>query len=366
MHLFRKILAVETSCDDTSVAIVGHDSRVFSCLLASQDEEHAKFGGIVPEIASRNHTFHLLPMIQKALAEAEMELSDIDGFAVTNRPGLIGSLLTGLVTVKALSLATGKPFIGVNHLEGHLLAPFLTDEDYAPPKGFDFPYIALAVSGGHTTLYFVEGFGQYRVLGRSLDDAAGEAFDKFAKKVGLGFPGGPRVDRLAKFGSPDRFHFPRAMLKEERDDMSFSGLKTAAARLFDEFLESDRQSVLHQAEAFISNSRAESGLLADLCASFQEALTDVLYARLTRAVLREGVSRVVLTGGVAANTRLRERVYNWTQARNISYATPPLRYCTDNAAMIGLAGVIRLNLGEKSTMSLGPFARAPLDHEKDL
>jgi N6-L-threonylcarbamoyladenine synthase len=362
--VFRKVLAVETSCDDTSIAVVEADGRVAACLMAGQDLHHARFGGIVPEIASRNHTHHLLPLIEETLARAGVTLAEIDGIAVTSRPGLIGALLTGLVTAKTLSLTTGKPFIGINHLEGHLIAPFLHDDEYAPPAGFDFPYVALAVSGGHTTLYRVDGFGKYKVLGRTLDDAAGEAFDKFAKRAGLGFPGGVRVDRLAKVGRRDRFMFPRAMIKDERDDMSFSGLKTAAARMIEELMPDDRECVAQEAKAFLESGSkdAKPGLLADLCAGFQEAVVDVLSSRLMRAATREGVSRIVLTGGVAANSRLRERVQEWGEG----VAIPPLRYCTDNAAMIGYAGIIRLNAGQRSEQTLGPEPKAPLDQEVSL
>lgn len=367
MPNFRRVLAIETSCDDTSVAVVEANGRVVTCLMAGQDLHHARFGGIVPEIASRNHTHHLLPMIEETLSRAGLSLDQIDGFAVTSRPGLIGALLIGLVTVKTLSLTTGKPFIGINHLEGHLIAPFLQDETYQPPAGFDFPYVALAVSGGHTTLYRVDGFGQYKVLGRTLDDAAGEAFDKFAKRAGLGFPGGARVDRLALVGDRTRFEFPRAMLREEKDDMSFSGLKTSAARLIDEMIPEDRERLLNEVKSFLDAgseaSAAVPGLLADVCASFQEAVVDVLTARLTRAAVRENVSRVVLTGGVAANSRLRERVTDWCAREGRMAAIPPLRFCTDNAAMIGFAGITRLNRGETSTQSLGPEPKAPLDQE---
>lgn len=363
--MYRRVLAVETSCDDTSVAIVEADGTVLACLMAGQDLHHARFGGIVPEIASRNHTHHLLPLIEETLAQAKVTLDDIDGFAVTSRPGLIGALLVGLVTVKSLSLTTQKSFIGVNHLEGHLMAPFLKDKDYTAPEGFDFPYVALAVSGGHTTLYRVDGFGLYRILGRTLDDAAGEAFDKFAKRAGLGFPGGARVDRLASVGDRKRFDFPRAMLRDERDDMSFSGLKTSGARLIDELMPQDRDALRTQADEFLAggSKTPKPGLLADLCASFQEAVVDVLCARLFRAALREGVSRVVLTGGVAANSRLRDRVTLWSGENKIVPAIPPLRFCTDNAAMIGFAGIMRLNMGQTSPQSLGPEPKAPLDKE---
>lgn len=363
--MFRRVLAIETSCDDTSVAVVESDGRVVACLMAGQDLHHARFGGIVPEIASRNHTHHLLPLIEETLSRADLTIDQIDGFAVTSRPGLIGALLIGLVTVKTLSLTTAKPFIGVNHLEGHLIAPFLKDDTYQPPPGFDFPYVALAVSGGHTTLYRVDGFGKYRVLGRTLDDAAGEAFDKFAKRAGLGFPGGARVDRLSKVGNPKRFEFPRAMLRDERDDMSFSGLKTSAQRLIEEMMPEDREQLAKEAKAFLDSGStdAKPGLLADICASFQESVVDILSARLARAATREGVSRVVLTGGVAANSRLRERVLAWSQANGRVAALPPLRFCTDNAAMIGYAGIVRLNSGERSTQKLGPEPKAPLDQE---
>jgi N6-L-threonylcarbamoyladenine synthase len=278
---------------------------------------------------------------------------------------LIGALLIGLVTAKTLSLTTGKPFIGVNHLEGHLIAPFLHDDTYQPPAGFDFPYVALAVSGGHTTLYRVDGFGKYRVLGRTLDDAAGEAFDKFAKKAGLGFPGGARVDRLATVGDAKRFDFPRAMLKNETDDMSFSGLKTNAANVISGLLPDDQAALAKQAADFLASGSTQPvpGLLADLCASFQEAVTDVLVARLSRAAIRENVSRVVLTGGVAANSRLRSRVEEWAKSTKRIAAIPPMRFCTDNAAMIGYAGSVRLNSGEFSLQSLGPEPKAPLDKE---
>lgn len=362
---FQHVLAIETSCDDTSVAVVEPGGRVLACLMAGQDLHHARFGGIVPEIASRNHTHHLLPLIEETLVRAGVTLEQIDGFAVTSRPGLIGALLIGLVTAKTLSLTTGKPFIGINHLEGHLIAPFLRDETYAPPAGFDFPYVALAVSGGHTTLYRVEGFGRYRVLGRTLDDAAGEAFDKFAKRAGLGFPGGARVDRLASVGNAKRFDFPRAMLKDERDDMSFSGLKTSASRLIEEMGPEDRKELADQAVAFLESGSKDPrpGLLADLCASFQEAVVDVLTARLARAALREDIARVVLTGGVAANSRLRARVTEWCLQNNRVAAIPPLRFCTDNAAMIGYAGAVRLNAGQISQQTLGPEPKAPLDKE---
>ena len=286
---FKTVLAIESSCDDTSVAVVAAGGRVLSVMSAHQNAEHEAFGGIVPEIASRNHTHHLMPLVDETLKRAGVTLDSIDGFAVTSKPGLIGSLLVGLVAAKSLSLATGKPFIGVNHLEGHLLAPFLKDDSFAPPTDFVYPYIALAISGGHTSLYRINGLGDYEVLGRTIDDAAGEAFDKFGKMVGLGFPGGVQVDRLAKTGDVARFSFPRSFINEPHLNFSFSGMKASALRTV--------QSLSAQAPF-------EGQLLADLCASFQEAIVDVLLDRLDRAVTAHGLTRAVLTGGVSANSRL--------------------------------------------------------------
>ena len=358
--VFRRVLAIETSCDDTSVAVVDHDGRVEQVISANQNLEHEAFGGIVPEIASRNHTYHLLPLIDRCLKEAGLKMDELDGFAVTSKPGLIGSLMVGLVTAKTLSLASRKPFIGVNHLEGHLLAPFLKDATYSPPADFSAPYVALAISGGHTSLYNVRGLGEYDVLGRTIDDAAGEAFDKFGKMVGLGFPGGVRVDQCARVGRRDRFVFPRPMMKEEHLAFSFSGMKAAGQRTVETLSERDRNELAAQASAVVGGDPPGPGLLADLCASFQEAIVDILIDRLDRAVAQLNSTRAVLTGGVSANSRLRERADEWATSRQIQLVVPPIRYCTDNAAMIGYAGIQRLNRGESSAQSLGPEPRAPL------
>ena len=359
---FRTVLAIETSCDDTSVAIVTETGFVRQVVSANQDMQHARFGGIVPEIASRNHTYQLLPLVDLCLQRSGLNLADVDGIAVTSKPGLIGSLLVGIVTAKTLALASGKPFIGINHLEGHLLAPFLSDESYAPPAGFSYPYVALAISGGHTSLYQIEGVDRYEVLGRTVDDAAGEAFDKFGKMVGLGFPGGVRVDRHAKHGRRDRFSFPRPMIDEEHLNFSFSGMKTAGKRVVDALSAGERDELtadLASAET-AEGAGGRSGVLADLCASFQEAVIDVLIDRLARAARRHGSRRAVLTGGVSANSRLRERAGEWAAGEGIELVVPPIRYCTDNAAMIGYAGVLRLERGERSDQTLGPEPRAPL------
>jgi N6-L-threonylcarbamoyladenine synthase len=335
--MIKRVLSVETSCDDTSVAIVEGSGKVLIQTSFTKDLDHSRFGGIVPEIASRNHTFALLPLIDEALKKSNLTWEDIDGFAVTNRPGLIGALIVGLVTVKTLAMVHKKPFIGINHLEGHLLAPFLIDNEYSPTFSHNQPYVALAVSGGHTTLYLVEAVGKYRILGSTQDDAAGEAFDKFGKMVGFGFPGGIQVDHSSKSGNRQKFTFPRSMIHDDSLNMSFSGLKSAAHRLVTELGPEEVKSQL-----------------SDLCASFQEAIVDVLISKLERACQINKIKNVVVTGGVSANSRLRERVTEVAKKRNWTLAIPPLRYCTDNAAMIGLAGLLRLQKGESSSLSLGP------------
>lgn len=339
--MIEKVLAIETSCDDTSVAIVDRSGWVHSVVSAAQDLEHELYGGIVPEIAARNHSIALIPLIEEALKKANTQWSDIQGIAVTNRPGLIGALIVGLVTAKSLSQAKKIPFLGVNHLEGHLLAPFLRDSQYAPPEDFGYPYVGLAISGGHTSLYQIKGLGEYKVLGATKDDAAGECFDKFAKMAGLGFPGGVRVDQMAKSGNPHAFEFPRSMIHDDTFDMSFSGLKSSGQRMLEQL---GPELVQEQ--------------LPDLCASFQEAIVDVLIAKLDRAAKVYRSKRVILTGGVSANSRLRARAEEWAAAKGLTLVVPPIRYCTDNAAMIGYAGVLRMARGETSAMDLGPSPQA--------
>lgn len=338
----RLTLGIETSCDDTSVALVAEDGTVRALVSATKDLDHEPYGGIVPEIASRNHSILLLPLIDECLRKGQVSWPQISGIAVTNRPGLIGALIVGVVTAKSLSLIYKTPFLGVNHLEGHLVAPFLRDEEYAPPAGFTYPYVALAISGGHTSLYYVQGLGQYQLLGGTRDDAAGEAFDKFAKMLGLGFPGGVRLDKLAQSGNPSAYNFPRSMINDDNLEMSFSGLKSAGHRLVEEL----RTKLTP--EEFQQN-------IPDLCASFQEAIVDVLLAKLECATRRLQCRKVVLTGGVSANSRLRARALEWTQKKSYSLVIPPLRYCTDNAAMIAYLGSLRMNqLHEQSDASLGP------------
>lgn len=344
--MIKKILSIETSCDDTSVAIVDATGWVHAVVSATKDLDHAPYGGIVPEIASRNHSIALLPLIDEVLKKTQLTFKDLDGIAVTNRPGLVGALIVGLVTAKTLSQAHQLPFIGVNHLEGHLLAPFLRDESYSPSFDYQTPFLAMAISGGHTTLYLVKGLGQYHILGATKDDAAGEAFDKFAKMAGLGFPGGVKVDQLAQQGQVDAFDFPRSMINDPTYDMSFSGLKSSAQRLLESMTPDQIQSSL-----------------PDLCASYQEAIVEVLLKKIGRAVKEHKISNIVITGGVSANSHLRAKATEWARRRKLNLLIPPLRYCTDNAAMIGYAGILRLLRGESSGMGLGP---SPQSLEEDF
>jgi N6-L-threonylcarbamoyladenine synthase len=338
MPKFKRVLAIETSCDDTSVAVVDSDNRVISMEAANQDKDHSLYGGIVPEIASRNHTHTLLPLVNRVLGKANLTLSDVDGIAVTNRPGLIGALIVGLTSAKSLSMALNIPFIGVNHLEGHLLAPFLKDDSYAPPTDFNYPFLALAVSGGHTSLYLVHDLGKYEIIGRTKDDAAGEAFDKFAKILGFEFPGGIKIDQLSQTGDPNFVAFPRGMINDSSLDMSFSGMKSSGLRYVQSITEEEKNKNINS-----------------ICASFQEAIVDTLVGKLDLAFKKYKVKNVILTGGVSANSRLRAKTQEWAKRRKLLLAIPPLRYCTDNAAMIGLAGIQRLNRGETSAMGIGPM-----------
>ncbi len=337
------ILAIETSCDDTSVAILNEDRHVLCCLVASQDLVHAPFGGVVPEIASRNHTESLVPLIDQAFSQTGVAWDDILGIAVTNRPGLVGSLIVGLVTAKALAFAQAKPFIGVHHIEGHILAPFLSDSQHAGADFYDDNFLALVVSGGHTQLYKIQGFGNYTCLGQTIDDAAGEAFDKFAKMMGLPYPGGVQVDKLAQLGNPKAFLFPRPLLNEDHFNFSFSGLKSSAQRLLEKMSLEELQSSQ-----------------ADLCASYQSAIVDVLSAKLKRALHKTGYKKFVVTGGVSSNSELRKACEQVALDLKVQLALPPLRFCTDNAAMIGLVGLLRLQRGESSPLELKPLPRASL------
>jgi len=310
-----KVLGIESSCDETAAAVVEDGRRVCSSVVWSQVALHAPFGGVVPEIASRNHLRSVVPVVEKALADAGIGLDDIDGIAVTIGPGLIGSLLVGVQFAKALALARGLPVVGVNHLEAHIMAAFLTED---PPE---LPFVALAVSGGHTSVYLVERRGSIRLLGRTLDDAAGEAFDKAAAVLGLPYPGGVSIDRVATGRDPTLVPFPRALMNEDTLDMSFSGLKSALRRHLE-----------------VRAAPPSPDEVADIAASFQEAIVDVLVARLVTAAKAHGVQGVVAAGGVAANRRLRARLASATSAAGLKLHLVPISLCTDNAAMVAGVG----------------------------
>ncbi|MBK9294537.1 MAG: tRNA (adenosine(37)-N6)-threonylcarbamoyltransferase complex transferase subunit TsaD [Oligoflexia bacterium] len=307
------VLAIETSCDDTSVAIVDSSGLVLAMKSQNQDLIHGPFGGIIPELASRNHTMQVLPLMDEVFKTASFGWEKIDAIAVTYTPGLLGSLLVGLTVAKTLSVLHKKPLIGVNHLEGHLYAPFLKDNKFNLNSTWDEPFLGLCVSGGHTSLVRVDKFRKIKTLGRTLDDAAGEAFDKFGKVLGLGYPAGKKMDELAKKGNVKAFNFPRPLIKSNDFNFSFSGLKTAGMLKFKEL-----------------ENKINGDVLNDLCASYQEAIVDVLSSKVQKAVKKTRIKKVVVTGGVAANSALRERLRD--------YLFPPPYYCADNAAMIGFVG----------------------------
>ncbi len=304
------ILGLETSCDETSAAVVADGRTVLSNIISSQVELHRRYGGVVPELASRKHIENVMPVVHQALADAGAKLADIDAIGVTYGPGLVGALLVGVAAAKALSFASGKPLVGVNHLEGHVFANFLADPELAPPL------IALVVSGGHTSLVELADYNTFRLLGQTRDDAAGEAFDKVARVLGLPYPGGPEIERLAAGGDPEAIAFPRA-LSGAGLEFSFSGLKSA---------------VLNHLNA--ARQRGEAVNEADVAASFQAAVVDVLVAKTVQAAKDAGIGSVVLAGGVAANGRLRADLAARCAAHTITFHYPPPVYCTDNAAMI--------------------------------
>ena len=341
------ILGIDTSCDDTSAAVVEDGRRVLSSVVHSQIRVHHRHGGVVPELASREHIRNILPVVQEALGKAGMELKNIDGFAVTIGPGLIGSLLVGLYYVKALSYAMGPPFVGVNHLEGHILSIFL---EHNPPP---FPFLCLTVSGGHTNLYHVLDFGKYEQLGRTLDDAAGEAFDKVAKLLGLGYPGGPVIDALAKEGDPSKVSFPRAYMSKDSLDFSFSGLKTAVAL----FVKRWKKGVDPDTHGVTVN---------DLVASFQESVIDVLVYKTLKAQEITGCRHICIAGGVACNSRLREKFTEAGRQRGLRVLWPRPEYCTDNGAMIAVAGYHMIAKGKAADLAIDVRSRFPLAADRPL
>lgn len=325
MSVTTQLLAIESSCDETAASVV-RGPEILSNVIASQVEVHAKFGGVVPEIASREHMQAVVGVVTQALAQAELELEDLDAIAVTHGPGLVGALLIGVQMARGLATAQGLPLWGIHHHEGHLASARVVDD--AREDLEMRPHLALLVSGGHTTLVDVQGLGRYQILGQTRDDAVGEAFDKSSKHLGLGYPGGPIVDSFAQKGRGDAVDFPRAMLHQDNLDLSFSGLKTAMA--------------LHLKKHGQPQSKEA---LCDICASFQEAVAEALTVKTRRALAQSGHKRLHVVGGAAANTRIRAMLEAMTQELGVELRCAPLRYCGDNAAMIGLAANMRLAAG---------------------
>ncbi len=343
MTQIKTILGLESSCDDTAAAVLC-DGEILSSVVAGQDNLHAAFGGVVPEIAARAHAERLDHCVEQALDAASKTLADIDAIAVTAGPGLIGGVISGVMTAKGLAAGLGVPMIGVNHLAGHALTPRMTDQ-------VEYPYLILLVSGGHCQFLIVKSDSDFTRLGGTIDDAPGEAFDKTAKLLGLGYPGGPLVEQAAKSGDPKRFKFPRPLLDRPGCDMSFSGLKTALRRARDEIV--DQNSGLSEQDR------------ADLCASFQTALSDTLAAKTDRAcaefISQTGGKTLAIAGGVAANTEIRTALMTVADQNGLEFTAPPLKYCTDNAAMIAWAGMEQMAAGRFDDMRLVARPRWPLD-----
>ena len=328
------VLGIESSCDETAVALVATDRRIIAQRIASQDEAHRPYGGVVPEIAARAHAERIAPMIAEVMGEAEMELGDLAAIAATAGPGLIGGVMVGLVSAKALSMASDVPLIAVNHLEGHALSPRLVDAD------LEFPYLLLLVSGGHCQILRCEAVGQYRRLATTIDDALGEAFDKTAKLLGLGYPGGPAVEKLAREGDPKAVPLPRPLVGSKEPHFSFAGLKSAVLR------------------AVESGEHAD----ADIAAGFQQAAVDCLLDRTRRALDRiDTPPALVVAGGVAANRTVRGALQGLAAEHDMRFVAPPLPLCTDNAAMIAWAGIERLPLGQFDPLDVAARPRWPLD-----
>ena len=327
-----RILGIETSCDETGVAIYDEEKGLIANQLHTQIALHADYGGVVPELASRDHIRKLAPLLQAALQEAHLTAKDIDGIAYTSGPGLVGALLVGSTVARSLAYAWNIPAIGVHHMEGHLLAPMLEEN---PPH---FPFVALLVSGGHTQLVRVDGVGRYELLGESIDDAAGEAFDKTAKLLGLDYPGGAALARLALKGTPNRFAFPRPMTDRPGLDFSFSGLKTFAANTLHQVMQEEGE-LTEQSKA-------------DIAYAFQEAVVDTLAIKCKRALKQTGLKRLVIAGGVSANKQLRQTLTELMQQLGGEVFYPQPQFCTDNGAMIAYAGFLRLKQGQQQDLAI--------------
>ena len=323
------ILAIESSCDETAAAVVKNGREVLSNIISSQIALHTLYGGVVPEIASRKHIEKINQVIEEALKEAGVELKDITAIAVTYGPGLVGALLVGVSAAKAISFATGIPLIGVHHIEGHISANYIENKELEPP------YVCLVVSGGHSHLVVVKDYGEYEIIGRTRDDAAGEAFDMVARAIGLGYPGGPKIDKLSKEGNPEAIHFPRAKVDDNEYDFSFSGLKSA---------------VLNYLNG--CQMKGEKVCEADVAASFQKAVIDVLVEHGIHAVKKYGYNKFAIAGGVASNSSLRQAFETECAKRNIEFYHPSPIFCTDNAAMIGVAGYYEYIKGVRSGLEL--------------
>lgn len=329
-------LGIETSCDETAAAVIGGGIKTLSNIVLSQVDIHQKYGGVVPEIASRHHVEAIFPVINEALQAADVTLEEIEVIAVTYGPGLVGSLLVGIAAAKSLAFALDKPLVGVNHIEGHIYANFLDRKIIEPP------FVCLTVSGGHTDLLLIEKLGEYKILGRTRDDAAGEAFDKIARVLGLPYPGGPQIEKLAATGDRNAIFFPRG-LQKEGFDFSFSGLKTAALNYLNR-----------------AKQKGETVNLEDFAASFQWAIVDILTEKLFIAAEKFKVSQVVLSGGVAANSSFRRHVQDCAHKRDMQLFYPPPHLCTDNGAMIGSAGYFRYLAGKRSDCTLNAVANLRL------
>ena len=359
------ILGIDTSCDDTAAAVVENGTKILSNIVSNQTEIHKKYGGIVPELASRRHIEMIWPVVDEALKTAGIKLEGLSGVAVCHGPGLIGSLLVGCSFAKALCYSKGIPLVAVNHLEGHIFSSFLEEPKPA------FPFLALIASGGHTCLYRVDDFRKYRELGRTRDDASGEAYDKVAKLLGLGYPGGPIIEKLAQDGNPEAIDFPRAYLPETFD-FSFSGIKTAVLNYVKKSSLSQQSTISPPTHPSPSRGEGEGGgesselqipnsqLIKDIVSSFQASVIDVLVKKTEWAIRKERIKRVILTGGVAANNELRKRMKEMCDERGSVIFMPSAYLCTDNAAMIASAGYYHFKAGNFAGLDLNPQAYMPL------